>query len=47
MHYNVYDVFYSLRTHQHVSVATPAIFKVLLLQEYRKTNMVSCVAVTI
>jgi len=42
----VYDVFYSLNSHQHVSAATAAIFKLmLLLQEYKDTNVVSCVAV--
>jgi len=35
MHYNVYDVFYSLY-YQHVSAAIAAIFRVmLLLQEYK------------
>jgi hypothetical protein len=45
MHYNVYDTFYSQRSHQYVSAATAAIFRVTLLQEYRGTNVVSCVAV--
>jgi len=36
MHFNVYDVFYSLYSHQHVSAATAAIFRVILLQEYKK-----------
>jgi len=47
MHYNIYDVFYSLYYLQHVSAAIAAIFRVmLLLQEYKVTNVVSCVAVT-
>ena len=31
MHFNVYDVFYSLNSHQHVSAAFAAIFRVTLL----------------
>jgi hypothetical protein len=47
MHFNVYYVFYSLYSHQHVSATTVAIFRVkLLLQAYKDTNLVSCVAVT-
>jgi len=47
MQYKVYDVFYSLTSHQHVSAATEAIFSVmLLLQEYKGTNFISCVTVT-
>jgi hypothetical protein len=34
MHYNVYDIFYSLH-YQHVSAAIAAIFRVMLLQEYK------------
>jgi len=44
MHLNVYDVVYSLNSHQHVSAGIVAIFRVmLLLQEYKGTNVVSCV----
>jgi hypothetical protein len=47
MHFNVYDVYYSLNSHQLVTAAIPAIFRVMiLLQEYKSTNVVSCVAVT-
>jgi len=47
MHLNVYDVFYSLNSHQHVSATTTAIFRVvILLQEYKGTNVVSFVVVT-
>jgi hypothetical protein len=47
MHFSVYDVYYSQRSHQHVSAAAAAIFRVmLLLQEYKRTNVVSCIAVT-
>ena len=31
MHFNVYDVFYSINSHQHVSAATAVIFSVVLL----------------
>ena len=38
MHFNVFDVFYSLYAHQHVSATIAAIFRVvLLLQEYKGT----------
>ena len=47
MHFNIYDVFYILHSHQHVSADIEAIFKtMILLREYKGTNMVSCVAVT-
>ena len=42
---NVYDVFYSLYSHQHVSPTTAAIFRVILLQENKGTNEVRFVAV--
>jgi hypothetical protein len=35
--------FYSQFSYQHVSTAITAIFKVILLQQYKNTNMVSCV----
>jgi len=37
MHFNVYDVFYSQSSYQHVSAAIAAIFVVILLQEYKYT----------
>jgi hypothetical protein len=47
MHFDVYDVFYSLYSHQHISAAIAAIVRVtLLLQEYKDTNVVRCVTVT-
>jgi hypothetical protein len=47
MHIINCDVFYSQRSHQHVSASIPAIFRVMmLLQEYKRTDLVSCVAVT-
>ena len=47
MHLNVFGVFYSLISHPLVSAAIAAIFRVmLLLQEYKDTNVVSCVVVT-
>ena len=39
--------FFSLNCHQHVSAAIAAIFSVmLLLQEYKGTNVISCADVT-
>jgi hypothetical protein len=35
MHFNVYDVFHSQSSHQHVSAGIPAIFRVILLQKYK------------
>jgi len=43
MHVSVKDVFYSLHFHQHVSAAIAAIFRVMLLQEYKSRNVVGCV----
>ena len=46
MHLNVYDVFYSQFSHQHVSADLPTIFSVTLLrvlQAYKGTNVVCCV----
>jgi len=43
MHFSVHDVFYSLYSHQHVLVASAVIFRVMLLQEYSDTNVVSWV----
>jgi len=44
MHCNIYDVFYSQCSHQHVSAAIAAIFGVIL-QEYKGNNVDSCVVV--
>jgi len=47
MHCSVYDVFYSLYSHQHVAAAISAIFKVMLLsQQYKGINVGICVTVT-
>jgi len=46
MHFNVYGIFYSLNSQQHVSAAIAAIFRVTFLKEHKDTNVVSCVAVT-
>ena len=47
MHFNIYDVFYSQSSHQHVSAGIPSIFRgMLLLQEYKRTNVVQCVIIT-
>ena len=44
---HVYNVNHSLNSHQHVSVAFAAIFRLMLvLKEHKDTNVVSCVAVT-
>ena len=47
MYSKVYDVFYSLTSHQHVSATIVVIIRVmLLLQEYKGTNVISCITVT-
>ena len=46
MDFNVYDVFYSPNSHQHVLAAIAAIFSVILLQQYKGTNGVRCVTFT-
>ena len=47
MRFNVYGVFYSQCSHQRISAAITAIFRVmLLLQEYKGTYMVDCVTIT-
>jgi len=39
MHFKVYDVLYSLNSHQHVLATTVAIFRVMLLsQEHKSSN---------
>jgi hypothetical protein len=43
MHCSGYDVFYSDFSHQRVSATITAIFRVI--QEYKGTNVGSCVAV--
>ena len=46
MHFNIYNVFYSKCSHQHVSAAITAFFRVMLmLQKYKSTNVVNCVTV--
>jgi len=48
MHLQVYDVLYSQFSHQHISAAFAAIFSLmLLLQEHKDTNVVSCIALTL
>jgi hypothetical protein len=47
MYFNIYDVFYSKFSQPHVSAVIAAIFRVmLLLQQYKSTNVVSCIDVT-
>ena len=47
MHFNVYDVFCSPNSQQHVLAVIAVIFMVmLLLQEHKDTNVVSRVTVT-
>ena len=43
MHLNVYAVFYSQYSQRHVSAAIAAIFRVMLLLQYKGTDVVSCV----
>jgi len=38
MHFNIYNVFYSPYSQQHVSATITAFFRVILLQEYKPTN---------
>jgi len=38
MHFNVYDVFYSQCSHQHVSAGIATILKVILLKEGKGNN---------
>jgi hypothetical protein len=43
MLFNIYNVFYSKCSHQHVAAAITAIFRVMLmLQKYKNTNAVKC-----
>jgi len=47
MHFNVHDVFYLQCFHQHVSDGTAPILRVmLLLQEYKRTNLFNRVTFT-
>jgi len=46
MNLKEYYELYSQFSHQYVSVGIAAIFKIVLLQDYKSTNVVSCVAVT-
>jgi len=46
VYFNVYDVLYSQVSHQHVSAGIPTIFRVILLQEYKRTNAGVCATVT-
>ena len=47
MYFNVYDVFYSLNSHQRFSAMIPSIFNVMsLLQQYRHTNVFNPVTIT-
>ena len=43
MNLNVYDVFYSQCSHQCVLATTTAIFRVILLHEYKGANVVCVV----
>jgi len=38
MHFNVYGVFYSQFSHQHISAAIAAIFRVILLLQKHTAN---------
>jgi hypothetical protein len=45
-YFNIYDVFFSQCSHQHVPASNAAIFRVILLQKYKRTNLVNCVTIT-
>jgi len=47
IHIHIYDVIYSQCSHQHVLASIAVIFRVMLLQEKKCTNVVSCVTVTL
>ena len=46
MHFSIHGVFYSVNSHQHVSATIAAIFSVILLQQYKGTNVIICVTFT-
>jgi hypothetical protein len=46
MHFNVCDIIYSKCFHKHVSAAIAAIFRVILLQEYKCTDLVNRVTIS-
>ena len=46
MHFNISDIFNSQSFHQHVMAGIPAIYRVILLQENKRTNVVKCVIIT-
>ena len=46
MNLKEYDELYSQFSHQYVSVGIAATFKIVLIQDYKSTNVVSCVAVS-
>jgi hypothetical protein len=46
MHFSIYDIFYSPCSHHHISTDIRAIFRVTLLQEYKRTNVANCVTIT-
>jgi hypothetical protein len=45
MHLNIYGVFYSQSSHQNIWTGIPAIYRVILLQEYKRTNLVNCITI--
>jgi hypothetical protein len=47
IHCNIYDVFYSQCSHQHVLVGITAICRVILLQRYKHTDVGTCVTITL
>ena len=52
MHFNIYDVFYSQCSHQHVSAGIQATIRailllLLLLQEYKRADLCNCVTITL
>jgi len=48
MLFNIYDVFYSQCSHQHLSAGIQAIIReMLLLQEYKRADLCNCVTITL
>jgi hypothetical protein len=45
MHFNICDVLYSQCSHQNVWTGIPVIYRVILLQEYKCTNLVNCITI--
>jgi len=44
MHCDINNIFYSQYSHQHASAGISAVFRAILLQEFKRTNLVNCVS---